>query len=168
MNAMASQITGVSVVHSTVCPGADQIKHQSSASLAFVRGIHRSPVNSPHKCPVTRKMIPFDVVIMRTHVVSFSVTGQSSGNLPFFSKWWRYDKKSCRHYWTLARAIHRSRLDSPQKYHNTEAFSFLCFYTEQTGEQKVGDLRRLHAHVTSMYKDWLWYIFLYFVLISVV
>ena len=39
-------------------------KHQSSASLAFVRGIHRGPVNSPHKWPVMRKMRPFDDVIM--------------------------------------------------------------------------------------------------------
>ena len=44
--------------------GADQRKHQSSASLAFVWGIHRGPVNSPHKGPVTRKMFPFDDVIM--------------------------------------------------------------------------------------------------------
>ena len=44
--------------------GADQRKHQSSASLAFVRGIHRWPVNSPHKGPVTRKMFPFDDVIL--------------------------------------------------------------------------------------------------------
>ena len=36
--------------------GADQSKHQSSASLAFVWGIHRGPVNSPHKWPVTRKI----------------------------------------------------------------------------------------------------------------
>ena len=41
-------------------------KHQSSASLAFVRGIHRSPVNSPHKRPVTRKMFPIDDVIMNS------------------------------------------------------------------------------------------------------
>ena len=47
-----------------VYSGTDQRKHQSSASLAFVRGIHRSPVNSPHKWPVTRKMFPFDDVIM--------------------------------------------------------------------------------------------------------
>ena len=39
-------------------------KNQSSASLAFVRGIHRRPVNSPHKWPVTRKMFPFDDVII--------------------------------------------------------------------------------------------------------
>ena len=49
MTTMASQITGVSIVHSTVCSGADKWKHRSSASLVFVRGIHRWPVNSPHK-----------------------------------------------------------------------------------------------------------------------
>ena len=40
-------------------------EHQSSASLAFVREIHRGPVNFPHKWPVTRKMFPFDDVIMK-------------------------------------------------------------------------------------------------------
>ena len=65
MNVMAYQITGVWIVYSTVCSGADQRKHQSSVSLAFVRGIHRSPVNSPHKWPVTRKMFPFDDVFMQ-------------------------------------------------------------------------------------------------------
>ena len=64
MGAMASQITSLTIVYSTVYSGADQRKHQSSASLAFVRGIHRSPVNSPHKWPVTRKMFPFDDVFM--------------------------------------------------------------------------------------------------------
>ena len=64
MSAIASQITSLTIVYSTVCPGADQSKHQSSASLAFVWGIHRRPVNSPHKWPVTRKMFPFDDVIM--------------------------------------------------------------------------------------------------------
>ena len=58
MSAMASQITGVSIAYSTVCSGAVQRKHQSSASLAFVRGIHWWPVNSSHKGPATRKMIP--------------------------------------------------------------------------------------------------------------
>ena len=61
---MASQITSLRIVYSTVYSGTDQRKHQSSASLAFVRGIHRWPVNSPHKGPVTRKMFPFDDVIM--------------------------------------------------------------------------------------------------------
>ena len=66
MGAMASQITSLAIVYSTIYSGADQTKHQSSASLAFVRGIHRGPVNSPHKWLVTRKMFPFDDVIMIT------------------------------------------------------------------------------------------------------
>ena len=64
MSAMAFQITCVSIVYSTICSGTDQRQHQSSASLAFVRGIHRWPVNAPHKGPVTRNIFPFDDVIM--------------------------------------------------------------------------------------------------------
>ena len=57
MSAVASQITDVPMVCTTVCSGTDQRKHQSSASLAFVRGIHRWSVNSAHKGPVTRKSL---------------------------------------------------------------------------------------------------------------
>ena len=64
MGAIASQITSPTIVYSIVYSDADQRKHQSSASLAFARGIHRGPVNFPHKWPVTRKMFPFDDVIM--------------------------------------------------------------------------------------------------------
>ena len=55
MDTIASQIISLTIVYSTVCSDANQRKHPSSASLAFVRGIHRGPVNSPHKWPVTRK-----------------------------------------------------------------------------------------------------------------
>ena len=55
MSTIVSQITSLTIVYLTVYSGADQRKYQSSASLAFVRGIHRGPVNSPHKGPVTRK-----------------------------------------------------------------------------------------------------------------
>ena len=65
MSGIASQITSLTIVYSTVYSDADQRKHQSSASLAFVREIHRWPVNFPHKGPVTRKMFPFDDVIMK-------------------------------------------------------------------------------------------------------
>ena len=64
MSTIASQITSLTIIYSTVYSGADQWKHQSSASLALVRGIHRWPVNSPHKRPVTQKMFPSDDVIM--------------------------------------------------------------------------------------------------------
>ena len=65
MGTIMSQITTLTIVYSTVYSGTDQRKHESSASLAFVRGSHWGPVNSPHKWPVTRKMFPFDDVIMR-------------------------------------------------------------------------------------------------------
>ena len=64
MNTMVSQISGVSIVYLTVCSGADQRKHQSSASLVLVRGFHRWPVDSHHKGPVTQNLFPFDDSIM--------------------------------------------------------------------------------------------------------
>ena len=42
MGTIASQITSLTIVYSTVYSGADQSKHQSSASLAFVWGINRA------------------------------------------------------------------------------------------------------------------------------
>ena len=64
MGSMTYQITSLTIVYPAVYSGADQRKHQSSASLVFVRAIHRGPMNSPRKWPVTRKMFPFDDVIM--------------------------------------------------------------------------------------------------------
>ena len=64
MNAKASQITSLTIVYSSVYSDADQRKHQSSASLAFISGTHRWPVNSPHKGSGTQKIFPFDDVIM--------------------------------------------------------------------------------------------------------
>ena len=64
MTTVASQITSLTIVYSTVYSDVDQRKHQGSASLAFVWGFHRGPVNSPHKGPETRKKFPFDDVIM--------------------------------------------------------------------------------------------------------
>ena len=78
MGTMASQITSLTTVYSTFYSDADKRKHRSSTSMAFGRGIHLGPVNSPHKWPVTRKMFPFDNVIMlnpgltrRRQLVSF-------------------------------------------------------------------------------------------------
>ena len=73
MSMLSSQITSLTVVYSTIYSGTDQRKHQSSASLAFVRGIHRWPLNSPHKGPVTRKMFPFDDVIMSSAILNYVI-----------------------------------------------------------------------------------------------
>ena len=71
MSVGAYHITSLTIVYSTVYSGADQRKHQSSASLVFVRGIQRRPVKSPHKGKVTQKMFPFDDVIMATCIIGF-------------------------------------------------------------------------------------------------
>ena len=89
MGTMAFQITRVLIVYSTVCSGTDQRKHQSSVSLAFVRGIHRRPANFPHKRPVTRKMSPFDGVIMSPGLNELTIAeasdfdGQKSIGVPW-------------------------------------------------------------------------------------
>ena len=59
MGAMASQITSLPIVYSNVYSGADQRKHQSPRQWPLW-----GPVNSPFKWSVTRKMVPFDDVIM--------------------------------------------------------------------------------------------------------
>ena len=79
MGTMASQITSLTIVYLTVY--ADQRKHQSSTSLAFVHGIHW--VNSPHKWPVTQKMFPFDDAIMCVNMMPYQ---GSSSELSFHEK----------------------------------------------------------------------------------
>ena len=105
MSEIASQITSLTIVYSTVLSGADQSKHQSSASLAFVWEIHRWPVNFPHKWPVTRKIFPFDDVIMiilrrpQRPLESLLVEDKNSSRSHINSLWpsdaiWRHRSKS--------------------------------------------------------------------------
>ena len=108
MGDIASQITSLTIVYSTVYSDADQRKHQSSASLAFVRGIHRWPVNSRHKWPVKRKMFPFDDVIMgisnyRQLFVQQFVRANSEGNM------------KVPNYWPLYEGIHQMTSRYPLK-----------------------------------------------------
>ena len=70
----------LTIVYSSVYSGAGHRKHQSPASLAFVQGIHRWPVNSPHKRPVTRKSFPFDDVIMVPISVDHLMTNRELWN----------------------------------------------------------------------------------------
>ena len=77
MSAMGSPITVASIVYSAICSGADQrLKHESSASLAFVSGIHRWPVNAPHNGPV---LFPFDDFIMAKFMktIPYTITFQN-------------------------------------------------------------------------------------------
>ena len=77
MGAIASHITSLTIDYSTVYSDADQRKHQSSSSLAFMRGIHWGPVNSQHKWSITRKMFPVDDVIMRRDISMHEWNGSS-------------------------------------------------------------------------------------------
>ena len=92
MGTTTSHITSLTIIFSTVYPGADQRKYGSSTSLAFVRGIRRGPVNSPHKWPVTPKMFPFDEVIMVSEksgilasVPKYAIVSRFVGNCLWFA-----------------------------------------------------------------------------------
>ena len=66
MGVMESQINSLTIVYSKLfrCRSKKTPKLCVTGPWPFVRGIHRSPVNSTHKGPVTRKMFPFDDVIV--------------------------------------------------------------------------------------------------------
>ena len=169
MGAMPSQITSLTVVYSTVYSGANQSKHQSSASMAFVWGFHRGPVNSPHKWPVTRKMLPFDDVIMKTHLrtnfndglvnhsaqakawMSYNISHKLIGVMtyPHPSMMTSSNGKKCPRYWPFVRGIHRSPVNSPHKGQWRGALMFSLICTQINGwvnNGEAGDLRRHRAH----------------------
>ena len=132
--------------------GADQRKHQSSTSLAFVRW----PMNSPHKGPVTRKMFPFDDVIMRCFVVvmvlvlvescdpfthslqSSFIDGDNLKILKFSALPVLYDGNPPV---TGAFPSHKGR------WHGSLMFSLICAWTNGWANiRDAGDLRRHRAH----------------------
>ena len=86
MSVMDSRIAGVSSVCSTVCSGVDQRKHQCSASLAFVREIHRWPVDSPHNGRVTQKIFPFNYVMMKNFFLNMTIFTALLDILYFYEK----------------------------------------------------------------------------------
>ena len=94
MSTMVSRITSLTIVYSAVHSDPDKRKHQSSASLAFVRGTHRRPVKSPRKWPVTRKMFPFDDVIMQFGLI---VSWTLGTNLSVIE--WKQKMLSRRYVW---------------------------------------------------------------------
>ena len=107
MDAIPSQITSLTIVYSMVYSGADQRKHQSSALLAFVRGIHRWPVNSPHKWLVTRKIFSFDDVIIKSprgQWVKMRLGRTSILHCKINPGYWRLYKCQCS-MWSLAQTI---------------------------------------------------------------
>ena len=156
MSVMVSQINSLTIACSTVYSGADQRKHQSSASLAFVRGIHRRPVNYPHKGPVTRKMFTLMTSSWFQYkaLVHVFMSYTSGTNISIFiSLHWiifHYDRPICmelcgshtlilyhddviswKHfpcYWPFVRGIHRTPVNHPHKgqWRGALVFFFIC------------------------------------------
>ena len=120
MGAIASQITSLAIVYSTVYSDADQSKHQSSASLAFVREIHRGPVNFPHKWPVTRKMFPFDDVIMSCVQFGYEIQGLWCWHYCY--KYW-YGDCSCYCHLMIYNTMVQSRSLGVDKYYHTALYN---------------------------------------------
>ena len=123
MGAMASQITSLAIVYPTVHSGTDQRKCQSPTLLAFVKGIHRWPANSPHKSPVTRKMFPFDDVIMINTVYMGFGHGLISSDIPLFSVGCNRPSMS-QYHGDLAKPP--LELDMDMSLHSMFAITYLC------------------------------------------
>ena len=146
MGAIASQITSLTIVCSTVYSGADQSKHQSSASLAFVLGNSPGPVNSPHKWPVTRKVFPFDDVIMNNIADDNIMIDMKV----MVTSWYR---KSFPHSWPFVKQPPVISRFHSQMGCNEELWSFiwpLSWTSCCTNSWFVGDLRHHDPNVTSL------------------
>ena len=81
MSSMASQITSLTIVYSTVYSDTDQRKRQSSASLAFVWGIHWWPVS---ESPAQRASAAENVFIWWRHHAIYCQSGLSAGRVLYF------------------------------------------------------------------------------------
>ena len=133
MGTIASQITSLTIVYSIVYSDADQRKHQSFASLALVRGIHQGPVNFPHKWPVTRKMFPFDDVIMGSwrhiHIPSLSRDCHQGGQNEC-SHCCRCDERKSEHalYMDWTGRPFETRLQNRKLFTHTHTYIYIRIY----------------------------------------
>ena len=178
MSVMASQVTVDPMVCTTVCSGADERKHQSSASLAFVQGIHRSRENVSiwwryHVIPLfyQSSVILLTIIKQIRHIalkewfttlvlccceLVFSVICQILF-YPFVkSLFITHDDvikwKHFPRYWPFVGEIHRSPMNSPNKgqWSGALTFSLICAWINGwVNNPEAGDLRRYRAHSDS-------------------
>ena len=169
MNAMASQIISLMIVYSAVCSDADQRKYRSSTSLAFVRGIHRSPVNSPHKGLVTRKLFSFDDVLMTWARPLTNIAPHAVGvRFPVLTSWLSQTVGLGIRAWFVAGKHAESSLvqinlswNIEIKYEYSKIISvvyrwYFASYMIQT--------KRTAFLQNSVYKLWLWTTYLYYII----
>ena len=165
MSAMASQITVVSNISSNVCSGADQRKPQSSASLAFVRGIHLWSVHSPHKGRVTRKMALFHDVIMWCDW-NWWLLPKKIWNYIFYSTWLRWRLLTLRSDTYLKRKKKKLIIDSistslwnkSRKSRRCEYFCILISHDKRLNKESsfrytVTQISWIWHHYDEIYED---------------
>ena len=131
--------------------GADQRKYQSSASLAFVRGIHRWPVNSPHKEYSCNTCI--DIIFLGWFTAMIDPVPIIWDDMGSTDQYHTHDDvikwKHFPRYWPFARGIHRSPVNSPYKGQWRGALLFSLIYASINrweNNREAGDLRRYRAH----------------------
>ena len=164
MCAMASQITSVSIVYSTACSGTDQRKHQSSASLAFVGGIHQGPVNSPHKRPEMRKIMNGNRINFERNMYYFVVSTLIAipVKLPWIfagaplvfngvpgNTWWRHQMETFSALLALCAGNSPVPVTSPHKgqWRGSVMFSLIyAWINDWINNREAGDLRRHRGH----------------------
>ena len=135
MSALEFQITSVAIVWSTICSGADQRKHQSSASLAAVRGIHRWPVESPHKGPVTREMFSFDDVIMqRWYMYALCLTPS------------RHQARACNHDDQVSDIMRRMKIYFCVQHEPGDHPGYLQHFNQQRSFKRI-----FHAYLCTLF-----------------
>ena len=136
MSPAASQITSLTIVYSIDYSGTDQRKHQSSASLAFVWGIHRRPVNSPAQMANNAENVSIwwrhhefslsDIIVnsrkgWRLHYsnITYDISNHPPARLMFVQQPFRANNNNgdieAPNYWLFVRKIHRVQVYSVQK-----------------------------------------------------
>ena len=143
MNAIASQITSLTTVDSTVYSRTGQRKHKSSASLAFVMGINRWPASNAENVFIWWRH--YDLSDARKCRVKPQQTHLHS-KMPHDDviKW-----KHLPRYWPFVRGIHRSLVNSLHKgqWRGALIFSFICVWmNDWVNNREAGDLRRHRGH----------------------
>ena len=168
MTKMASQITSLTVVYSTVYSDADQIKHQSSASLAFVWGIHRDRWIPRTKGQLRGKCFHLMTSSCGCHnpnlnhwrspcIDTYAPPGQIWPlNLMHTHddviKWKHFPR-----YWPFVRGIHRSPVNSPHKgqWRGALMFTLICVWINGwVNNREAGDSRRHRAHYDVIVMCW--------------
>ena len=177
MGAIASPITSLTILYSTVYSDADQREHQSSASLAFVRGIHRGRHHGIHKrlWATTSKHLTFNDKCINVKIKGISQNWLNWLSITAYTyeyivkkivristqwkTWWRHQMETFPRYWPFVRGFHRSPVNSTHngQWRGALMFSLICAWTSSWANNRdVGDLRRHRARYDIIKRSTYW------------